>query len=586
MRVAIPVYRISCTVGIDKGRPWSVVEELLLWAIARTPKTTQELALEASLPRQVVVATIARLMRFRLVEITFESGAPAFRASAYGVGELTSGRSLPYFPRRFFKRVSFMVSRATGEVFARRDARVISGQKLKDHQTAGADVRTIEVTSGGPVMSHEANFARLCSVAGNGIDEELAVVDDRTATVRSDEFLIVQVHGKRIRGLPDSAGDVLREVVLQTAALPEGERTLRIPYRGPSPEARDNPSWRTCGMNADDLVIGGPSQRTCMEKLLTGARHRVIMHSTFLRPDAFRGLADLFAAACRRGVVIDLFWGAEADESTQQRNAIAAVEIARLAQRDPETNGRFRVHLRSTGSHSKLMIADQSDGTWVAVISTCNWLYTDFSGTELSAVIREPALVADVCSAFQRLVSDRGLSDPIASELAVIARNVGRLPPQGSGARMAVLSGAQHEGVIRAASGASKTRFLIGTNKLGATARTGALMLAEVAAQRHGDVTVIYDRPSGPVRNRHARRMQKEEAPQGVRLIETRRERLHGKFAIWDDDDIIVTSLNWGSASTSADAPLGEIGVHIHAPGIGATALRHLLELFPEIEED
>jgi cardiolipin synthase A/B len=134
VRVAVPVYRVSCTVGIDKGRPWSVVEELLLWSITHQSKTVQDLSAESSLPRQLIVAAIARLMRFRLVEVTFDSGAPAFRASAYGRREITSGRSLPYFPRRFFKRVSFAISRVTGEVFVGREARPISEHKLKSQQ--------------------------------------------------------------------------------------------------------------------------------------------------------------------------------------------------------------------------------------------------------------------------------------------------------------------------------------------------------------------------------------------------------------------------------------------------------------------
>jgi hypothetical protein len=67
--IAVPVFRISCKVSIDKGRGWSVVEELILWAITRQSKTIGELALEAKLPHQIIVACIARLMRFRLVEV-------------------------------------------------------------------------------------------------------------------------------------------------------------------------------------------------------------------------------------------------------------------------------------------------------------------------------------------------------------------------------------------------------------------------------------------------------------------------------------------------------------------------------------
>jgi phosphatidylserine/phosphatidylglycerophosphate/cardiolipin synthase-like enzyme len=52
---------------------------------------------------------------------------------------------------------------------------------------------------------------------------------------------------------------------------------------------------------------------------------------------------------------------------------------------------------------------------------------------------------------------------------------------------------------------------------------------------------------------------------------------LHGKFLLWDSDDVIVTSLNWTSAGTRADNPWGEIGAHVHLPGL-ASGLRSRLE--------
>ncbi|WP_210214199.1 helix-turn-helix domain-containing protein, partial [Mesorhizobium sp. M2A.F.Ca.ET.037.01.1.1] len=82
--VAVPIFRVSCRVGIDKGRPWSIVDELILASIARVPRTIKELADHADLPRQLVVASIARLMRFRLIEVRASANGASFMASPYG----------------------------------------------------------------------------------------------------------------------------------------------------------------------------------------------------------------------------------------------------------------------------------------------------------------------------------------------------------------------------------------------------------------------------------------------------------------------------------------------------------------------
>jgi phosphatidylserine/phosphatidylglycerophosphate/cardiolipin synthase-like enzyme len=161
------------------------------------------------------------------------------------------------------------------------------------------------------------------------------------------------------------------------------------------------------------------------------------------------------------------------------------------------------------------------------------------------------------------------------------------MPQRSGGCRAAVVCGEQHDELMRTASGASERRFFIGTHRLGSTARPGTLMPAEVAAQRHGQVTVLYTRPSGSVKNRHAKTLTAEERIEGVRLVKTNENglNLHAKFVAWDDDDLLVTSLNWGSASTDVDSPCDEVGIHIQALGIGARVIARMHTIFPELDE-
>ena len=59
-------------------------------------------------------------------------------------------------------------------------------------------------------------------------------------------------------------------------------------------------------------------------------------------------------------------------------------------------------------------------------------------------------------------------------------------------------------------------------------------------------------------------------AESGVELSDVDEGVLHGKYLIWDDDDVVITSLNWSSAGTRRDNPWGEIGLHIRKLGVGA----------------
>jgi phosphatidylserine/phosphatidylglycerophosphate/cardiolipin synthase-like enzyme len=89
---------------------------------------------------------------------------------------------------------------------------------------------------------------------------------------------------------------------------------------------------------------------------------------------------------------------------------------------------------------------------------------------------------------------------------------------------------------------------------------------------------------SGPVTRGYAKQLERETLAQGVKLVKCRNA-VHGKFLAWDDDDLVITSLNWASASGSPDHPGGEIGIHVQSQGIADAALEAIATLVPEVNK-
>ncbi|WP_430913433.1 phosphatidylserine synthase [Methylobacterium sp. sgz302541] len=582
--IAIPVFRVGCKVGIDRGRAWSVIDELVLWALTRQSKSIAALAADADLPPQIVVASIARLMRFRLVEVSLSESSVAFRASAYGLTAVSSGNPLPFYPKRLSRRVSFVIDWATGDFFPTRQVRLVTPHKLEEVRRSGVEVRVVLVGGGGPSMSHQANLNRLSDIAARGWDEQVALVDGRTATMRDDEFMAVRVIDGLPHGLPESAGPTLRGLVQEAASLPAGTTQVPVTYAGPKESLDPQPVVHACTFDPADLVVGGSAQGRCLEALLGSAHRRVIIHSTFLDAKRFAALSDVVRAACARGVTFDLLWGAELDEDTEHRNATQASEIARLVREDRDLRGRFTVHMRSTGSHAKLILLDTADDGWVAGVGSCNWLSSPFQAVELTVVLRDQLAVAEVAVALQNLVGRRGLADALATEMAITARDLRRAPSLGGETQVSLIVGEVHDRVIRTASGAANICFVVGSHRLGSTARPGAIMQGEVAAGREGvRAVVLYTQTTGPLKNRHARALAEEAQANGLMLVRTKKIPLHGKFVAWDKDDVVVTSLNWASASADPDFPWGDVGVHIRSRGLANDLISRLEAVFPEM---
>ncbi|MGO8996507.1 MAG: phospholipase D-like domain-containing protein [Polyangiaceae bacterium] len=579
--VAIPVYRISCKIGIDKARPWTLVDESFLWAVHRAPATIATLASRADVPRQIVVASLAQMMRFRLVEAAVgEDGEVAFRPSDYGSRIVSSGVSLPYFPKRSSRRVSFTLERATGHMYPTRDARPMSSAKLERERSAGVDVRVVAV-EGAPPMSHEANVARLCSMVERMPDELLAYIDGHTSTLREDEYLVIRVVDGVLHGLPVGAGASLRAAVLKAAGGSSGTAPASVVYAGPAEDT--TPCVVQCTIDPKDLIVGGQAHLECLTRLLESADRRAIIHSTFLKDERFGDLFEVFREACSRDVSIDILWGAGSKEDGEGRHHNEAVAVMKRISASPDTRGRIRVHMQPTSSHAKVVLVDTKEGDWLAALGSCNWLSSPFRAVEVSVVLRDAAAVAEVARAMQRLVGRQGgLVNPIANELAIVSRDQRKRGGRAGEALVTVMVGDDHDRLMRTASGKASRRMVIGSHRLGPTVRSSTILPGVAAARAGAKVHILYTMPSSTFKKADARELTPEVAAQGVRLTKTSIP-LHAKFVAWDDDDVLITSLNWASADSNPNDPFGELGVHVHAPGIASELLQRVAALIPDL---
>lgn len=166
-----------------------------------------------------------------------------------------------------------------------------------------------------------------------------------------------------------------------------------------------------------------------------------------------------------------------------------------------------------------------------------------------------------------------------------MAKELRQLPPQTGQAQVSLLLSDGHEPLMREASGLAVERMIVGSHRLGSTARPGVVIQGETAVRTSStEVTLLYTMPSGPLKKRHARKLAEEAAENGVRLLRAEPP-LHGKFLAWDGDDLAVTSLNWASSTGNADFPQADIGLHIHCADVASHTVRALSHIYPSLAE-
>lgn len=583
VQVAVPVHHVRCRVWTDETRDWSIVHEAVLLTLAPACLTLDALADDLALPRQIVVAALTRLMRHRLVEVAASAGRVFFGASAAGAELARGGGALPRFPRETARTLRLAVERYSGGCFPSREVRLHTLADIQRMQTAGARIKVVDVSEDNVGVHHEVTLETLAGIVERGGSRRLLRVENSTAVVREDLYMLVNV-ADGVPRLPPSARQPLVSIMTRSAASAEAHVEVEaVPSDDPSP------GWTPfktaeCDFDPADIIIGGTAHGEMLRALLAGAATRLILHSTFLDHEKFVLLRDAVKAACARGVRMDLLWGAEAEDPETGRNAAAAELIAREIAADPVLRGAVTVRMRTTGSHAKIVLADRVDGRWVAAVGSCNWLSSPFQALEASVLLRDSRTVADVATILRETVGRRSIADALANELALTANDLRRNAPEGHGpARLTVVFGDAHEAMMRQVSGEAMGKLIICTHRVGGNVRPATILPAALAASRGVEVAMLYTQPNPPMTRQVMRDVAAEAAVAGVAVVQARKVPAHGKMLLWTPDDVLVTSHNWGSASTNMSFAQAEVGVHVRFPGLADTVLARLAAVYPQL---
>lgn len=565
-----PVLRGTRRFFIEKGRRWSIVEHLLLDAVAKAEFSAAELSVKSSLPKRIVVEAIIRLMRAGWVEIHTTSNGPVFRATSLGI--LRAGfEQLPSTTVTEPKWRGFVIEQVTGGVFRSReldDVRPYSRLPVSNEDQIVVHLDRVILASAGDLGEIFA------AIEG---EDELIVGIDRAPERLIERYAVVTVREGGIEGLPSRASLKLRALIWDKAQRAWEARGSQLVNTSAVKETslpsvpivnREVEAGPVSALfDSGDLIFDAEEHRDSLEELIGSATERIIIHSTFITDMRAQALLPLFLQAGSRGVSVDVLWGQDDVGSSPNTSSVAAGKIQAVI----ENEGRgesIKVHQFSTNSHAKIAVADNGRGGWSALVGSCNWLATDFESFEVSVRLRDPVMVGRLVTKLGGLSRGRpGVWTNLAVEMTVLGRRICGVP-RGAGrtAPMRILFGADHARLVLEARDRAKKRIFVLSHRIGISARAMALLPALAAARANGvESTFYYGRTTGPLTGVGSADLIREFSREGISITPVHKPRLHAKVLGWDDDNLAVSSLNWLSADPSDASPGREIGVTIEA---------------------
>mgnify|MGYP000132542547 CR=1 FL=1 len=569
VEVAIPMLRGKRHFYIEKGRRWSVVEHLMLDAVARRPATASELSRRSNLPPRVVIEAFIRLMRAGWVELPPGKEA-VFTATAAGKAQL-DGPELHAATTKENRWMSFCYDQACGDVFRGKELFVHKQAKLSCSPESHALVY-LERSIRHSTEDIGAIFAALVG------PDELIVGMEETPDTPMEGYAIVKVKDGVIEQLPSRASEELRQAILNKAAqaLPESEKSAPASIQF-APRPADKPVASVQGLfEQRDLLLDGSAHKAALLNVLETATELVIIHSTFISSDGWRALMPKLIGASARGAKIHILYGQSDEQNASSSSRTESIAL-RAAIAESGRNDQIIVHPFSTGSHAKILLSDNGQGRWSCIVGSCNWLSSDFSSYEASIDVRDPQIVGELVKHIANLsIAHDGIWTNTTAGFVALGRYIGAQPRgQGRTASMKILLAPEHASLVLEARDTAQKRLVVTSHRLGVAGKPMIIVPALAASRDKGvECSLFYGRATGRLSGLDAATLTSELSQSGVTPRPIHNPRLHAKVLAWDDNALAVTSQNWLSADPSDTAHLREIGIFVEQNKVADTFVR------------
>ncbi len=579
MTLLIPAVWYRARAVIERRWGWSPVEEEVLLVLRERPGTSASVATELGIAHQVVEAAVSRLMRFGLIEVRV-SPEPALAMTEAARAHLLAGRSLPERAQRREMTVSLVFDKLGGSVFRHRDVKPL---KTLKRLPQGATI--VEFPEGEEMETDSSMEDRVRHLLSSSLraGEVFAMVRANLSVIEK-RFIQIDMDRARDGALPEGTSDALRAAVREHLA--SGQLPAIRPARPARPACFDKPVETT--LSQKQIVFGGPDHLRRLEEVVDAARSDVFVLSTFVAAQddtkAHLGQDRVWAVlerAVRRGVRVHLFFGSSLDEGGKHTRAMAELQSRLRA-----AGAGVAAHLSPVHSHAKFLIADDGSDGASALMGSCNWLQSPFRAHELSIELREDAVAGclDLLEAISAAVptarDSRDAMQAMRTALKLKRAPLIEASDRDDATRVTIrlLAAPDHLPLLRRAAHDAVERLVVMTHRMGSPMIQNVFDPAHVAAARIASVQALYSVPSGEVKKRDVRAAgERSGGSVDLRKVQSRDAMIHGKALLWDHDDVVVTSFNWGSQTASEDKPLDEIGIHIQGRGI-ADVLYQVLE--------
>jgi phosphatidylserine/phosphatidylglycerophosphate/cardiolipin synthase-like enzyme len=591
-KVAIEFAYGQQKLNITRTDGWSVLDFIILREIANSSSlsTLENLSEISRLPKQIIIQIIIPLLRMGWIELDRSQNPTCVVITKNGL-VAADRNELPPVLSSYSSNREYLIDPIGGKIVGLlryKNIGIYNYLRIQELKAAGENLVVLKIDNPHSFINEDSLLKEIT------YSHEVATIIDRFDSSPVDKrFVIFNVSSDDGKESIDRYYNKYNEW-FDAATFDFIEKELKSlinDYKNDSKKTNlvdslDNvkldsqdripASFSICDDDFD-LVLGGGDHRKLFKDLISHAESYLIIQTTYIGGLwALDSLIDDLRGAADRKVRVTILWGKDDEEFN---NTSEYKDTLDYFNKELNSSQAKYIHLQEQcGSHAKFIISDHAKLGNVVVIGSCNWLYSSFDRFEASVLFKKNEIVKYFLALASRISAGKsGIHDATSNYISNLIYDIDadkKIESSLKTTYVEIVLKDQHYRYIQKAKNEALKRVLVLSDKISDVANRPILnALEECKANNKRAFYSTFD--TKVISKDSVNSMEKASLEKNIKLLRHNWNRLktnHSKVLAWDDNDLVISSLNWLSSNASISncnhELIHEIGVYLHSPKI------------------
>lgn len=596
--VAFPFKYSRAKFCIKKLSEWGVIDYVFLKELSLKNYSLQELCTYSNLEKQIVIQILLPMMKIGWIELLTNNADFYFVITELGKIACKENK-LPDKEEDYDRNRDFLID-FNNNYYGIQKLRLIPEVEVRINELQKTQNNFIKFTI--PRFEVYPNYNLMYKAVEFNNEKIINILDDFHFGINDTKYILFDIHYNKSKNqvffhdeeLISKFSKDVRDTISQfNFSEIKDKKLIRKDFN--LPKFDFNSSYKfEIDNDSLDMVLGAKAHQEAVINLIKESDEYLIIHSTFIgkwciknKENEYTNVFNELKNALKRNVNVYILWGKDEPDEFDDNFEKSKLEISDVEALLNEFNDKcikdgilntinFN-NFSKTGSHTKFIISKTSKDVKL-FFSSCNFLYTEYLRFESALLITDNTFIKNFLCIAADISSGKDLhSGSIRNDFIQFSKNIpDSLVLSTNKIKVNLVLKYQHYDYIDLAKKTCRNRLYILSDKLNDVAsRPIADALKNSSFKKYAFFSQRSEKFTPEMEKIFTQNLLKSPININLKLhnpknrLETGKipKKNHSKVLAWDNNNILITSLNWlssnASKSSSSTDIYHEIGIYV-----------------------